>query len=337
MQMTGSHIRFSFATIVFAASLLNGANVARGQDDARSGAELLREGNRLLADGQYAEALAAYERAGEKLPDAPEVAYNRGIALYRLGEYARAESAFQDAMAPGRPALEAAAKYNLGRSAHASALARRGEPEAAIDDLTRAIGFYQDGLELAPEDGDGQRNLDLAERQLAFIRKKMEQMQQQQQPSGEQQQDGDEQQDDEQPQGQQRQASQSEQQPSDEEGSQSQDGPQQNQQDQQGAQPQDGESQRGSEQDEHPPQPGDLPPDESEPPGDAQQPQPGEAGEDADPASTAQGEPLEAKPLTPEQLEGMLQYARDLERQRREAQRARMMRRRGRVPVEKDW
>ena len=41
--------------------------------------------------------------------------------------------------------------------------------------------------------------------------------------------------------------------------------------------------------------------------------------------------------MSPEEAEPMLQEARDAERQRRDAKRMRLMRIRGRVPVEKDW
>lgn len=41
--------------------------------------------------------------------------------------------------------------------------------------------------------------------------------------------------------------------------------------------------------------------------------------------------------MSEEEAEPMLQEARDAERDRREARRAKMMRMRGRIPVDKDW
>src|SRR5690554_5609937 len=74
------------------------ANPAVAKEIPREAAKLVQEGNRLLDDGKYAEALAAFDKAGEIAPDAPEIAFNRGVALYRLGDFGKAQSAFQDAM-----------------------------------------------------------------------------------------------------------------------------------------------------------------------------------------------------------------------------------------------
>ena len=91
-------------------------------------------------------------------PEAAEVAYNRGIALYNLGEFDKAETALQDALRPDDPELEAKAKYNLGRCAQANGLEiaakmqNPGEGETALNDLARAIRFYDEALKLMPED-----------------------------------------------------------------------------------------------------------------------------------------------------------------------------------------
>jgi Ca-activated chloride channel family protein len=151
------------------------AAAAQAEDAARSGAEFVKEGNKLLAEFKYADALAAYDKAAEQLPDSAAVAYDRGVALYRLGVFAKAEPAFQDALKSAHTELEAKAKYNLGRCAHQSALAQKDNLEAAINDLTRAVRFYQDAIQIDAGDQDARKNKELAERLLAFLQKKLEQ------------------------------------------------------------------------------------------------------------------------------------------------------------------
>jgi Ca-activated chloride channel family protein len=280
--------------------MLAATTAAPAQEDPRAGADLVKKGNKLLAEGAYADALAAYDEAVERLPDSPEVAYNRGIALYRLGEFTQAEPAFQDAMRPGRPELEAMAKYNLGRCAHASALQQRENLEAAINDLSRAIRFYRDALQLAPEDQDTQNNEKLARRLKAYLEQRLEQ-QKKEEPTS-------------QP------TSQPDQQPSSQPSSQPTSQPQQGepQQDQQGEPQQD---QQGDQQGRQ---------------AQEQQGAEGQQDEKTDSSQDMTGE-QEKRKLTPEEAEKFLQEARDMERERREAKRKQALRLRGRVPVKKDW
>jgi Ca-activated chloride channel family protein len=50
-------------------------------DDLRAAAAAVKEGNALLSDGKYDDALAKYDEAHGKAPDAPEIAYDRGRPL----------------------------------------------------------------------------------------------------------------------------------------------------------------------------------------------------------------------------------------------------------------
>ncbi len=296
--------------------------VSAGDDASLSGAELVREGNRLLSENRFAEALTAYDKAAEQLPDSPEVAYNRGLALYRQGEFAKASAAFQNAIKPGRPEMEAKAKYNLGRCEHASAIDNRENLEEAVNELSRAIRFYQDALQVAPEDVDAKKNSALAERLMAFLQKKLEAQKQQEQ---EQKQDQPTSQPDEQQPptsqpDQQQPTSQPTSQPQDkqQQGQQGEDKEEQQDQKQQGDKQKD-KSEEGKKGKQKKQQQGEQPDERKQ-----------EGKQDCD-----QGK--ERKVMPREEAEAKLQEARDSERKRREAKREKEMRRQGLSRPDKDW
>lgn len=316
---------------------------AKADEAARKAYDAVKDGNRLLAEEKFAEALKAYDDAARHAPQSPQVAYNRGLALYRLGKFEEARKAFQDAIKPSHPEIEARAKYNLGRTAHAEAMEHASEPKQAIDDLSRAINFYQDALHLDPKqtDADARKNIALAERLRTYFQKRLEQQQPpQQQPSSQPSSQPQDQQP--QPTTSRSQTSQPASQPASGE-SQSEDESEKNEQDSQEGQKglaqnqEQGETQseKGSDQEES----------------ESQKQSGADAQEGSDQASGQQDEKqreqkASANPeqkadrddrLREEEIQPMLQEARDAEKARREARRMKMMRQRGRTAVPKDW
>lgn len=282
--------------------------------NARAAAEQVAEGNKLLDQGDYRGALSAYDRAAEELPDSAEVSYNRGVALYRMGEFEKAGQAFQDALKPGRPELEAKAKYNLGRCAHAAALAKRDDLPTAINELSRAIGFYGDAMQLAPQDEDARKNKQLAERLREYLRRRLEE-QKKENPTS-------------QP------SSQPSSQPTSQPNSQPTSQPQSQPASQPTSQPQQGEQQQGDKQEQG--SQGEEKKDQAA----KDQKQQGAKGKEDEKDKDKDKEGAAAKEdhkYTPEEAEKRLQEAREMERQRREQLRQEQMRGRGRVPVKKDW
>ncbi len=316
--------------LLFLSATAFAQSIPPAPDDLRAAARAVKEGNKLLMDGGYSEALEKYDEAHGKAPDAPEVAYDRGLAHYRLQQFDKAATAFQDAIKPGHPELEAKAKYNLGRCAHAEALARKfddpqhpDELSNAVNDLGKAVAFYNDALQLAPKDVDAQTNKAAAERLKAFL----EQMLQQQKKEQNKDQKNPSSQPTSQP-DQPQQTSQPSSQPSSQ--------PQEQKEGDQKNGDQDQEKKEGQQDQKDQPKPGDKKEDQKQN-GQANE-KPREGGEEQESGQDQQsaGDEKEHK-LTPEQAEPMLQEARDAERQRREAKRMRLLRIRGRTPVDKDW
>lgn len=182
-------MRTIVASMMIAALGLTSAKTARADNDAkRSGAQWVREGNRLLEAKDYGKALDAYDKAQQLLPESAKVSYNRGIALYELGRYDEAETALQNALRPDALPLEADAKYNLGRCAQAAAMSTKGDANAALNQTKRAVEFYKDALELRPDDRDTKKNLSIAEHQQKYLEKLIELARKQQQQNPQQQQ-----------------------------------------------------------------------------------------------------------------------------------------------------
>ena len=287
-------------------------------------ARRVAEGNRLLNEGKADEALKEYDAALKANPEAPETAYNRGLALYKSKKYDEAGKAFQGAIRPGRPELEAKTKYNLGRSAHAAAMAaaesqQEEGDQTAIGELAKAIRYYDETLQLAPTDADARHNRDLAERMIRYIERRVQQKKQEnqnKQPSSQpSSQPGDpNQQDDQNP------SSQPSSQPTS----------QPNQQDpssQPSSQPSD--SQQGEDKD------GDDKKDEQ----DSNEGEQDDKNEEkSDPrARRNAGDQKEMRKMTKEEAERYLQQARDAEAKRRQLRRQWEMQQRGRIPVDRDW
>ena len=302
--MTGRHRIILVAALV---SFIALANPTRADDPARAGALAIKEGNRLLDEGKYGEALAAYDKARELLPDLPEAAYNRGVALYRFGRYADAEKTFQDALRHTTPELEAKAKYNLGRCSHASAIQNKDKTEAAINDLTKAIGFYNDALQIMPNDKEASENKELAEGLRDYLKKVLEQQQQEKKQS----------------------SSQPSSQPNDEPTSQPDKQPSSQPSEKKESQGDESkDEQKSKDQKNQSKKKGDKQ-DKAENSGDQNQSNEGESEEGS--------QDQQDQEMSESQASAMLQEARDMEHNRREAKRARLLRMRGRIPVDKDW
>ena len=297
--MTQYRITISLLGLVFASA---SSPADTSADEVPSAPKLVKEGNELLREGKHAEALRKYDAANEALPEAAEVAYNRGIALYNLGEFDKAETALQDALRPGDPELEAKAKYSLGRCAQANGLeiaAKMQNPdegETALNDLARAIRFYDEALKLMPEDRAAVKNKEAADRLIQYLEKRLDLMREQQ--------DKEKEKDDQNP------TSQPTSQPTSKPSSRPTSQPDPNQ-------PQEGENEQQEQEQQQ------------------QQENQGQQGEQKQDDRPSEQE--ENRQMSAEEAERFLQQARDAERDRREDMRKKAIRMRGRIPVKKDW
>lgn len=131
-----------------------------GRGTAPPPARLVRQGNALLQAGNVEAALAAYTQAETRTTDPGLVAFNKAVALYRLGQYREAElhlrQSSEDATGPRRARL----LYDL-----ASCLVQQARDRDA-DLLEEALRLYEQCLEHPGIDealaDDARHNLELA-------------------------------------------------------------------------------------------------------------------------------------------------------------------------------
>jgi Ca-activated chloride channel family protein len=131
-----------------------------GVDLLQSRNRATEEGNQRFKAGKAEEALAEYEKAAQKLPSDPGVAFNRGTALYALSRFEEASEAFLRATEAKTRDRKAAAFYNLGNSYYQAK--KWGE----------AVAAFKKSLAYDPADMRAKWNLELALRKKTDEEKK---------------------------------------------------------------------------------------------------------------------------------------------------------------------
>lgn len=292
------------------------------------------QANQLAAAGKHDQALEIYDEVGRTVTDAPELAYNRGVAYYRKGDRALAVDCFTKALLTRDIALEAKAKFNLGNCAYADALDKQDDLNEALSKLKVAIAYYKEAIAADPADMDAKVNIETAQLLMKHLLDQEKKRQEEKQKQ-DQQKDNTSTQPESQPADQQEpsedqqteQPESDQEQPNEQKEQDQQKGEQQQGEQKEGQQDQQAEQQAAQESKDEEGKKLEAQEQKSETKGDKQQ----EDEKDAQ----AQAVPVEMQEMTREEAEKLLQLIRDREQQRREAQ-LRLLR--GRMaPVEKDW
>ncbi|XP_055690360.1 small glutamine-rich tetratricopeptide repeat-containing protein beta [Lutzomyia longipalpis] len=125
---------------------------AGGGGSGGDGEALKNEGNRLMKEEKYQEALLSYNRAICCDPRNPIFYCNRAAAWIRLGDYDRAIADAQMSL-----------KYN---PSYCKAHARLGDALVKVGRLEQAINAYQEAVRLEPGNADYQNKLDTTRQRL---------------------------------------------------------------------------------------------------------------------------------------------------------------------------
>lgn len=150
--------------------------------------QTIKKGNEDFQNKKYQSALESYRKVQVKNPDAPELLYDLGTALYKVDSFQESSQNLEGSVLKAQDSkLKAQALYNYGNAQY-----RLGNFEKAIDS-------YKKVLEIDPSDQDAKYNLEFLQKQKSQFEKKdqerkkenqKKQDQQQQQNQNQQQQQG---------------------------------------------------------------------------------------------------------------------------------------------------
>jgi len=137
-------------------------------DSARADFE---RGLDFYSSGNYSEALDAFEAGLVKRSDAFPLRYNIGVTHYTLGNYARAEESFAQALEQADGAQnQARSLYNLGNTLYRQAEALIGKDlPSARRTLARSSACYRRVLDIKPDSEDAAYNLEIANTLAAVV------------------------------------------------------------------------------------------------------------------------------------------------------------------------
>jgi len=108
--------------------------------------ELLEQGNQLYKDGQYDEAIAAYQKFQEANPGLYQIQISIADCYREKGEFDKAIALYNEVI--GQSASDAA----MGRDMAAKALAGIGNSHLKQGRLEEAQGFFEKSIESSPKD-----------------------------------------------------------------------------------------------------------------------------------------------------------------------------------------
>ncbi len=121
----------------------------------------VKKGNDHFQNKRYQSALDAYRKVQVKNPDAPEVLYDLGTALYKVDSFQESAKDLEAAAAKSQdPELKAQTLYNYGNAQY------------RLGNFDKAIESYKKALALDPKDKDAKYNLEFLQKQKNKIDKK---------------------------------------------------------------------------------------------------------------------------------------------------------------------
>jgi Ca-activated chloride channel family protein len=131
--------------------------------------------------GKYDQALKEYERLLQKNADDPRLHFNAGTAAYRNQKFEEASKQFNATLASPDLKLQGLAYYNEGNALYHLG---EGNPDSKkrTETWEKALQDYQSTMKLNPQDADAKFNYE-------FVKKRLEELKQQQQQSQQNKQD----------------------------------------------------------------------------------------------------------------------------------------------------
>jgi Ca-activated chloride channel family protein len=151
---------------------------------ARTGSarEMLRQGNRLYGENQYAEAVNKYNEVLVEQPQAVEPKFNKANSYFRLDDLSEAMDLYQQVAAESKNmSLVAKAKYNLGNCFFQRGTKQRDSNlQKAVEDMETSIANWRQVLDIDPQNKKAAKNIEVARLTIKDILDQMKKQQQDQ-------------------------------------------------------------------------------------------------------------------------------------------------------------
>jgi Ca-activated chloride channel homolog len=129
--------------------------------------------------GRYESALREYRNALKEKKDDPRLQFNAGTAAYQAQHYEKAAEYLNSALITPDLELQQRAYYNRGNALYRLGEAA-SEAQEKIQHWEDAVASYESALKLNPNDGDAKFNEEFVKQKLEELKKQQEQQQQQQ-------------------------------------------------------------------------------------------------------------------------------------------------------------
>jgi tetratricopeptide (TPR) repeat protein len=129
--------------------------------------EMYEKGDLLLKEKKYDEALKAFGKLKEKYPETYQIHLDIGTCYLRKKEFDNAEQEFRLVL---DRIEEAHGDYNADKQSSSKAFARLGESSLLQKDLDKALEYFDQSLEISPDDELAAYNV----AQLLFSRRKID-------------------------------------------------------------------------------------------------------------------------------------------------------------------
>lgn len=132
--------------------------------------------NRWYNEGNYERAAQYYQKMLQKKPAQGQLYYNLGTSLYKMNDYEGALATFKQALTYNEIELHQNIFYNLGNTSYRlGASFLNANPQKTIEIWEEGLSYYDNALELDPEDKEAIYNRDFLKEKLEELKKKEQQ------------------------------------------------------------------------------------------------------------------------------------------------------------------
>ena len=128
--------------------------------------------------GKYESALREYKRLLMEKPDDSRLHFNAGAAAFQVNDFDEAAKQLNSALVTQDLQLQERAYYNLGNTEYRLGT-EAPAPEKKQANWEHSIGSYESALKLNPNDQDAKFNLELVKKKLEELQKQQQQKQDQ--------------------------------------------------------------------------------------------------------------------------------------------------------------